>query len=334
MALYPAPDMRTGAISIWVAGAEEAERAAGVVRELGHVGRGRRRRRANDPLRARGAAARLAHPAARQVDLAPGGDRRRDGGGGDADRATTSTPPTRARPSRAVQALGAKVERDFRRRADGTLDAADPRRRPARARSRPRSTSATPAPCCGILPGWLAGQPGGEWTLDGDESIRRRPVDRVAEPLRRMGAEVSARDGRLPPLTVRGAELHGIEYRLAGRQRAGQVVPAARRPARRRPTSVIEQRPTRDHTERMLRAAGATVRSERAGTPVTIHGELPARRVDGRARRARSSPARSRSRRTSPRPPSGSSPRCWSAAARSGSRASGSTPGGSACSGS
>ena len=37
MALYPAPDMRTGAISVWVAGAEEAERAAAVVRDLGHV---------------------------------------------------------------------------------------------------------------------------------------------------------------------------------------------------------------------------------------------------------------------------------------------------------
>ena len=44
-------------------------------------------------------------------------------------------------------------------------------------------------------------------------------------------------------------------------------------------TSVIEQRPTRDHTERMLRAAGATVRTENAGTPVTIHGELPATRI-------------------------------------------------------
>jgi 3-phosphoshikimate 1-carboxyvinyltransferase len=45
------------------------------------------------------------------------------------------------------------------------------------------------------------------------------------------------------------------------------------------PTSVIEKRPTRDHTERMLRAAGADVRTENAGTPVTIHGELPAKRV-------------------------------------------------------
>ena len=53
-----------------------------------------------------------------------------------------------------------------------------------------------------LLPGWLAGQPGGVWTLDGDESIRRRPVDRVAEPLRMMGATVDARDGRFPPFTV------------------------------------------------------------------------------------------------------------------------------------
>ena len=47
-----------------------------------------------------------------------------------------------------------------------------------------------------ILPGWLAGQGGGRWTLDGDDSIRRRPVDRVAEPLRLMGATVDVPRGR------------------------------------------------------------------------------------------------------------------------------------------
>jgi 3-phosphoshikimate 1-carboxyvinyltransferase len=130
-----------------------------------------------------------------------------------------------------------------------------------------------------LMPGWLAGQPGGEWTLDGDESIRRRPVDRVAEPLRMMGAEVDARDGRLPPLTVSGSALRGIEYRmpvasaqvkscvlLAGLLADGQ-------------TTVIEAKPTRDHTERMLRGAGASVRAEDAGTPVTVHGALPAQRI-------------------------------------------------------
>src|SRR4051794_25995839 len=47
-----------------------------------------------------------------------------------------------------------------------------------------------------LLPGWLAGQDGGEWSLDGDDSIRRRPVDRIAAPLREMGAELSCREDR------------------------------------------------------------------------------------------------------------------------------------------
>jgi 3-phosphoshikimate 1-carboxyvinyltransferase len=130
-----------------------------------------------------------------------------------------------------------------------------------------------------LLPGWLAGQPAGEWRLDGDESIRRRPVDRVVAPLRLMGAEVEARDDRLVPLTVRGAPLHGIEYRLpvASAQVKSCLLLAGLLADT--PTSVIEKRPTRDHTERMLRAAGADVRTENAGTPVTIHGELPAKRV-------------------------------------------------------
>jgi 3-phosphoshikimate 1-carboxyvinyltransferase len=130
-----------------------------------------------------------------------------------------------------------------------------------------------------LLPGWLAGQSSGEWGLDGDDSIRRRPVDRVVEPLRRMGADVEARDDRLVPLTVRGARLRGIEYRLpvASAQVKSCVLLAGL--LAETPTSVIERRPTRDHTERMLAAAGAAVRTESSGTPVTIHGELPATRV-------------------------------------------------------
>ena len=56
-----------------------------------------------------------------------------------------------------------------------------------------------------LLPGWLAGQAEGVWILDGDESIRRRPVDRIAEPLRQMGARLDAREGRFTPLTIAGA---------------------------------------------------------------------------------------------------------------------------------
>jgi 3-phosphoshikimate 1-carboxyvinyltransferase len=130
-----------------------------------------------------------------------------------------------------------------------------------------------------LLPGWLAGQPRGEWRLDGDESIRRRPVDRIVEPLRAMGATVEAREDRLPPLTVRGSELRGIEYRsaVASAQVKSCVLLAGLLAGG--STSVIERRPTRDHTERMLRAAGAAVTVAGAGTPVTVHGELPARRV-------------------------------------------------------
>jgi 3-phosphoshikimate 1-carboxyvinyltransferase len=103
-----------------------------------------------------------------------------------------------------------------------------------------------------MLPGWLAGQPGGVWTLDGDESIRRRPVDRVAEPLRRMGADVAARDDRLPPLTVRGAELSGADHALdvSSAQVKSCLLIAGLLAAGR--TSVKEPSQSRDHTERIL----------------------------------------------------------------------------------
>ena len=65
-----------------------------------------------------------------------------------------------------------------------------------------------------LLPGWLAFQEGSSFTLDGDQSIRRRPVDRIAEPLRRMGARIDAREGRFPPFTVHGGALQGIDYEL------------------------------------------------------------------------------------------------------------------------
>jgi 3-phosphoshikimate 1-carboxyvinyltransferase len=106
-----------------------------------------------------------------------------------------------------------------------------------------------------LLPGWLAGQPGGVWTLDGDESIRRRPVDRVAEPLTAMGAGVEPRDGRYPPFTVRGAELNGITYEMP--------VPSAQVKScvliaglfAEGSTTVVEGSQSRDHTERILRRA-------------------------------------------------------------------------------
>jgi 3-phosphoshikimate 1-carboxyvinyltransferase len=116
-----------------------------------------------------------------------------------------------------------------------------------------------------ILPGWLAGQPGGAWTLDGDRSIRTRPVDRVIEPLRRMGARVEALDGVHPPFTVRGTELVGTHHDLpvASAQVksciliAGMLAEGA--------TTIHEPSPSRDHTERML---------SRSRVPFGREGEL------------------------------------------------------------
>jgi 3-phosphoshikimate 1-carboxyvinyltransferase len=113
-----------------------------------------------------------------------------------------------------------------------------------------------------ILPGWLAGQGRGAWTLDGDESIRRRPVDRIVEPLRSMGAELSCRQERLPPMTVAGARLHGVDYEMpiASAQVKSCLLIAGL--LANSETAVREPRPSRDHTERMLAAAGAAIRRE------------------------------------------------------------------------
>ena len=103
-----------------------------------------------------------------------------------------------------------------------------------------------------LLPGWLAGQPGGVWTLDGDDSIRKRPVDRIVDPLARMGAAVEAREGRFAPLRVGGSRLTGIEYALpvASAQVKSCVLIAGL--LAEGETVVREPHPSRDHTERIL----------------------------------------------------------------------------------
>jgi 3-phosphoshikimate 1-carboxyvinyltransferase len=113
-----------------------------------------------------------------------------------------------------------------------------------------------------LLPGWLAGQGDGEWTLDGDDSIRRRPVDRIVDPLRQMGAELSCREDRLPPLRIDAAPLHGISYELpvASAQVKSCLLFAAL--LAEGETRIVELLPTRDHSERMLRAAGAEIEHE------------------------------------------------------------------------
>jgi 3-phosphoshikimate 1-carboxyvinyltransferase len=125
-----------------------------------------------------------------------------------------------------------------------------------------------------LLPGWLAGQPGGKWVLDGDESIRRRPVDRVVAPLSEMGARVEARDGRLPPLTVEGSELSGIDYELpvASAQVKSCVLIAGMLAAG--STTVAEGTQSRDHTERLMLRARVPVEREGLRTTVSQVDEL------------------------------------------------------------
>jgi 3-phosphoshikimate 1-carboxyvinyltransferase len=119
-----------------------------------------------------------------------------------------------------------------------------------------------------LVPGWLAAQEGRSFTLDGDESIRLRPVDRIAEPLRLMGAQLEARDARFPPLHVHGTRLRAIAYELevASAQVKSCVLLAGI--AADGATTVGEPTRSRDHTERMLLRAGVAI--HRNGRHVTV----------------------------------------------------------------
>jgi 3-phosphoshikimate 1-carboxyvinyltransferase len=108
-----------------------------------------------------------------------------------------------------------------------------------------------------LLPGLLAGQEG-TFELTGDESLRARPMERVAAPLRQMGVRIETTDGRAP-LVVRGGAVQPIEYELpvASAQVKSAVLLAGLYAGGE--TSVVEPLPTRDHTETLLAAAGARV---------------------------------------------------------------------------
>ena len=124
-----------------------------------------------------------------------------------------------------------------------------------------------------LLTGLLAGQ-GFFSVLSGDASLRRRPMARVVDPLRRMGAQIDGRDdGRLLPLAIHGTDLRGIRYELpvasaqvksamllSGLFAEGGVV-------------VVEKAPTRDHTERMLDYLGADIAAE--GAEIRVSGAQP-----------------------------------------------------------
>jgi 3-phosphoshikimate 1-carboxyvinyltransferase len=129
-----------------------------------------------------------------------------------------------------------------------------------------------------MLAGVLAGQPFSS-TLTGDASLRRRPMRRVVEPLRQMGAEIKSRDGDVAPLEIRGGRLRAIDYSLP--------VPSAQVKSAillaglyaEGVTTVRETVRTRDHTELALREFGARVEAKKGALRIHPRPRLEARQL-------------------------------------------------------
>ena len=123
-----------------------------------------------------------------------------------------------------------------------------------------------------LLPGLLAGQEG-RFELVGDESLSRRPLGRIAEPLGLMGALVGTDDGHAPLVVEGGAPLRAVRYELpVASAQVKSCVLLAGLYAEGGRTSVVEPHPSRDHTERMLEAAGVRVR-RKTGEPAVWPAE-------------------------------------------------------------
>jgi len=125
-----------------------------------------------------------------------------------------------------------------------------------------------------LLTGLLAAQPLFS-VLTGDDSLRGRPMGRVIEPLRRMGARISGRRGdTLAPIAIRGGNLRAIQYEMpvASAQVKSALLLAGLSVEGR--TRISEPVPTRDHTEKMLAAMGAPVAREGRSVSVSRPGRL------------------------------------------------------------
>ena len=115
--------------------------------------------------------------------------------------------------------------------------------------------------------------------LTGDESLRQRPMARVMDPLRKMGAVITARkDNQYPPIAIRGGGLKATEYRMpmASAQVKSCLILAGLYAEG--VTAIIEPQKSRDHTERMLGAMGASVRTE--GLTVHVSGNPRLNAID------------------------------------------------------
>ena len=125
-----------------------------------------------------------------------------------------------------------------------------------------------------LVCGLLAGQEGRTFELTGDESLSARPMERVAGPLRQMGARVETTEGHAP-LRLEGAPLSPLTYELpVASAQVKSAILLAGVLARGGETTVVEPAPTRDHTENMLRAAGVRVVARPASVTVWPADEL------------------------------------------------------------
>jgi 3-phosphoshikimate 1-carboxyvinyltransferase len=131
-----------------------------------------------------------------------------------------------------------------------------------------------------LLSGLLAAQPF-DTTLTGDASLSKRPMNRVAKPLREMGAVIETGPEGRPPLTIKGGQrLTGMDYEMpmASAQVKSCLLLAGLYAAGK--TSVTEPAPTRDHTERMLRGFGYPVSVEGSTATVESGHKLSATRIE------------------------------------------------------
>jgi 3-phosphoshikimate 1-carboxyvinyltransferase len=129
-----------------------------------------------------------------------------------------------------------------------------------------------------MLAGVLAGQPFAS-TLSGDASLRVRPMRRVVEPLRKMGAEISTHEGDCAPLEIRGSKLHSIDYSLpipSAQVKSAILLAGLYSDG---VTTVCEPVRTRDHTELALREFGATIESLNKSVRIHPRPKLQARRL-------------------------------------------------------
>jgi 3-phosphoshikimate 1-carboxyvinyltransferase len=162
-----------------------------------------------------------------------------------------------------MRTLGCAVERDAQGAA--SIDGLGPQLRPPAGPLDCGNSGSTMR----MLAGIVAGQPFSSEMI-GDESLSRRPMKRIIEPLTRMGAEIHSADGDRAPLRITGTKLHGIEYRppIASAQVKTSLLFAGLLAGGK--TTVEEPSRTRDHGELALRAFGAKV--ERSRNSVTIDG--------------------------------------------------------------